>query len=229
MLKDRQVATEYVVEYIMVCCSYRGYWKSQGRPSEKGIARDTAATVDWIINDSKIVNGDPKPVAVALWGQSIGAAFATGLAARQELFSTKLSLKALILETPFVSIRAMLVTLYPQKWLPYRYLWPFLRNHLDSWTALGDMKEGARHHGTQLPKILILGAGRDELVDREQTRKLEQRCIGLKLAVQRKDVGGALHTEVMGYHAGRIAVTETIQSAVVQDDDRPESGPHNTS
>lgn len=217
MLKDSQVATEYVVEYVMVCCSYRGYWTSQGRPSEKGIAKDAAATLDWIVNDVKTRDHDSVPIAVALWGQSIGAAVATSLAARQELFSTKLGLKAVILETPFLSARTMLVTLYPQKWLPYRYLWPFLRIHLDSWKALGDMKEGVRYYGLQPPKIVILEAGRDELVDREQSAKLEQRCISLGLPVRKKFIRGALHTEVMEYHEGRNAVAETIQNAIMQD------------
>src|SRR4051794_33675624 len=39
---------DYPVKYIMVCCSYRGFWTSNGRPSEKGIALDAEATLRWI-------------------------------------------------------------------------------------------------------------------------------------------------------------------------------------
>jgi hypothetical protein len=57
-------------------------------------------------------------------GQSIGAGFATNLAAQTEPSMSNLALKTLILETLFLSVRAMLETLYPQKWIPYRHLWP---------------------------------------------------------------------------------------------------------
>lgn len=36
------------VRYIMVCVSYRGYWTSKGRPSERGMAKDAVAALEWI-------------------------------------------------------------------------------------------------------------------------------------------------------------------------------------
>ena len=73
------------------------------------------------------------PSRLIVWGQSIGAGVATNLAARLTTTDHTVPIDALILETPFLSIRAMLETLYPQRWVPYKHLWPFLRNHLDSW------------------------------------------------------------------------------------------------
>lgn len=114
--------------YTVLCLSYRGYWTSQNRrPSEKGLMKDASAAVSWIVaNESRRnkTNGlDRTPVV--FWGQSLGCGVATNCAA-QHFRSQHLELRALILETPFTNVRDMLVALYPQKWLPYRYLYPFL-------------------------------------------------------------------------------------------------------
>jgi hypothetical protein len=87
-----------------------------------------------------------------------------------------------------MNIRDMLVTIYPQKWLPYRYLWPFLRNHLDSWRALEQISQNP---STSLPKIVILEAERDELVPKSHGDALEKRCIDLGLDVKRHVIRGA--------------------------------------
>lgn len=198
----------------MVCCSYRGYWTSKGRPSEQGICKDAAAALQWIVSHhDHAVKSLDGTIPVVLWGQSIGAGVATSLAVQQQLFMSGLSLKLLVMETPFISIRAMLETLYPQKWLPYRYLWPFLRNHLDSFKALGSMKENAGQSGLKPSSILILEAGKDELVPKLHGALLEKRCIDLGLQVRKKIVGGALHTEVMVRPEGRLAVVEAIEEA----------------
>jgi acetyl esterase/lipase len=179
---------------------------------------DAAAALNWIKNNSQDQNDHAVPVII--WGQSIGAGVASSLAASQ--FPSGLSLKALILETPFLSIRTMLETLYPQKWLPYRYLWPFLRNHLDTWKALGLVHE---RFGAKTPYVLILEAGKDELVPSSHGEMLERRCRELGLNAKKKVVGNALHTEVMVRQEGVLAVVETIREVaqgVHEEDQRPE-------
>lgn len=42
-------------------------------------------------------------------------------------------MQGLILENPFASIPEMVKALYPQRWLPYHYLTPFV---LDRWNAV---------------------------------------------------------------------------------------------
>jgi uncharacterized protein len=197
--------TNTPVRYIMVCLSYRGYWTSKGRPSESGIAKDAIAAVDWIASQHR---ADPSSrVPVILWGQSIGAGVATNLAASHELLFKDVDIKLLILETPFTNIRDMLVTIYPQKWLPYRYLWPFLWNHLDSWQALGRITE---ERSSSLPKVVIIEAGKDELVPKSHGDRLEKRCIDLGLNIRRHVIRGALHTEIMSRPEGRIIAAEAI-------------------
>jgi acetyl esterase/lipase len=147
---------------------------------------------------------------VIIWGQSIGAGVATNLAAQQDPLSGDLLLKGLILETPFLSARAMLETLYPQKWLPYRYLWPFLWNHLDSGKALDLLGDKFKATGARAPGILIVEAGKDELVPKSQGDTLERRCLEAGLKTQRTAVGNALHTEVLVRPGGRNAMVEAI-------------------
>jgi alpha-beta hydrolase superfamily lysophospholipase len=219
MLRHSPSETAQSITYVMVCLSYRGYWTSQGRPSKIGIAKDAAAALSWIKTDhyskaNQNSHGTKNQlIPVILWGQSIGAGVATNLAAQHELFTESLDLKALILETPFISIRAMLETIYPQKWLPYRHLWPFLWNHLDSLNTLGLLAKRTAKSGLKLPDILILEAEKDELVPNSHGDSLEKRCLDLGLNIRKKIIHGALHTGVMDRSEGRTAVVEAIRKA----------------
>jgi acetyl esterase/lipase len=172
---------------------------------------DAAAALKWVGEHERRSGAKNRETPIVVWGQSIGSGVASILAARQDLFSEGLVLKFLILETPFLSIRAMLETLYPQKWLPYKYLWPFLRNHLDSDRALGIMQQSCTANHRTPPRVLILEAGRDELVPKEHGDALEARCNELRLDAKRQAISGALHTEVLVRSGGSKAVAEAIQ------------------
>ncbi|OTA80875.1 hypothetical protein M434DRAFT_401565 [Hypoxylon sp. CO27-5] len=201
----------------MVCLSYRGYWTSRGRPTEKGLNIDAAAALNWISQlhcdfHGKGDQGSGPAAKVVLWGQSIGAGVATNLAVETPM-PANVHLDSLILETPFTSIRAMLEVLYPQKWLPYRYLWPFLRNHLDSWKNLGIISNKYRGED-YLPQVFILEAAKDELVPPELSQKLYDRCLDVKLPVTRKAVAGAFHNDTMFRGEGRRAVSDFLSHRI---------------
>ena len=142
-------------------------------------------------------------------GQSIGAGVASvGLA--NLLNSGTGSLQpfcGLILETPFVDLKAMLLALYPQKFLPYRYLAPFLWSTWDSKTALRKIGQS-----NQNLKVLMLEAGNDEIVPSGQAEILERVCREMHLEVERRTVAGALHTEVMVKGQGRSLIAKFVQS-----------------
>ncbi|KAI0109045.1 Alpha/Beta hydrolase protein [Nemania sp. FL0031] len=214
MLK-REMATEHKsARCTMVCLSYRGYWTSRGRPTEKGLRLDSAAAIDWISQmhqrtSSENSRGLRIPAEVVLWGQSIGSGVATNLAAERPM-PENLHLNSLILETPFTSIRAMLEVLYPQKWLPYKYLWPFLRNHLDSWKNLELITSIYSVESSAMPEILILQAAKDELVPAELSQKLYDRCVELQIPVRRGSVNGAFHNDAMFRTEGRKIVSQFI-------------------
>lgn len=190
--------------YTIVALSYRGFWKSRGRPSQGGIELDAEAALRWVHT-----RYDPGQTKIVVWGQSIGAGAATvslaNLLRDGKGHSSRIS--ALLLETPFVDLKAMLVALYPQKFLPYRYLTPFLWSTWDSKTALRVIGESK----SQL-SVLILEAGDDEIVPTGQAAILEQVCKGTQMTVDRKVVAGALHTEVMVKGQGRKYIVNFLQS-----------------
>ncbi|KAL1386937.1 Alpha/Beta hydrolase protein [Phyllosticta capitalensis] len=198
---------EHSMRFTLVAPSYRGFWKSRGRASQRGIERDAKATLEWVRqaygNDANIV----------LWGQSLGAGVAANLAAWHvnkppaQTPTHRSKIAGMILETPFIGIKEMLLALYPQKWLPYRYLWPFLRNFWDSDEALREIAMSPRK--MDLP-IQIITAGSDEVVPANQADHLHILCEDLKLDVRRKDITGSLHNEVPDRVQGRETIAAFI-------------------
>ncbi|KXT05245.1 hypothetical protein AC578_8420 [Pseudocercospora eumusae] len=196
------------VEFVIVALSYRGYWTSSGRASQAGIEKDAQAMLQWI---QKTYASPGVDLQIMLWGQSIGSGVASTAAATYvtDQAKDKPPLTALVLETPFTGIKSMLLALYPQNWLPYKYLWPFLWNHWDSEVALRRIAEsGCR------PKILLLPATRDEVVPRDEVDKLESICNELRLPMNRKDVVGALHFEATIRTDGQEAVARFVADTI---------------
>ena len=74
---------------------YRGYGKSSGRPSEKGLYIDALCAYDHLINTEKT-----KPEDIVLLGRSLGCAAAIETA-------TKRDARSLVLESGFLSVRHM--------------------------------------------------------------------------------------------------------------------------
>ena len=147
---------------------------------------------------------------IIIWGQSIGA----GIAAKATADWTKRpdtdrDISGLILETPFVTVRRMLAALYPEKWIPYKYLWPFLRSSWDSEEALRTVAASDKS-----PRLLLLPAGRDEVVPAGEADYLEQVCQKLQLDYRRKDVSGALHVEASTRLEGRQAIVNFMHSTI---------------
>ena len=122
---------------------YRGYGRSAGSPSEKGLERDARA-----IYDAAKSRGFP-PESIVAFGESLGSAVAVGLAAERPC-------GGLVLETPFLSVREMARRHYP--FVPGA----LIRTRFDS---------GAGIAGVRAPKLFLV-AERDEIVPPEQGRRL---------------------------------------------------------
>jgi hypothetical protein len=75
----------------VLAIEYRGYGHSEGKPSERGLYRDASSAYDYLINEKHI---DPK--MIISFGQSLGTAVASNLAAQRQV-------GAVILEAPFPS------------------------------------------------------------------------------------------------------------------------------
>ncbi|KAL7275022.1 hypothetical protein RUND412_002057 [Rhizina undulata] len=207
-------------KYTLLAPSYRGYWSSTGRPSQPGIEKDSAAIFSYIAAhhpDSEII----------IWGQSIGCGvLLQGLSGHISSSASPekmVKVRGIILETPFLSIEEMLIALYPQKWLPYRYLAPFLRNHWDARSALRRIFGGGRGE-VDVGKVLVLQGGRDELVPEYHGVEIEKIVDelsggktmggGKKKVVERVVVRGALHVECMSRPQGRNAVVRFIEKVL---------------
>jgi fermentation-respiration switch protein FrsA (DUF1100 family) len=83
---------------------YRGYGKSEGRPSEEGTYRDARAAWRHLVE----ARGTP-PDAIVVWGRSLGGAIAAALARER-------TPRLLVLESAFTSLREVAAHLYP--WAP---------------------------------------------------------------------------------------------------------------
>jgi fermentation-respiration switch protein FrsA (DUF1100 family) len=188
------------VRFTMVALSYRGYWTSSGRATEPGIKLDAQAALQW-------VKDNHPHASVVLWGQSLGAGVACAAAEHHLSQSGSQSLQGLILETPFTSVSSMLLALYPEKWLPYRYLSRFLRSHWDSTVAL--QRIAGAEAGRQ-PQVLLIAATRDEIVPAEEAEKLQRVCEEASLGFRRVNVIGALHNEATTRREGQEAIAKFV-------------------
>jgi len=74
---------------------YRGYGKSKGSPSEKGLYLDAEAMYDYLLNKKNVL-----PQEIIAYGESLGGAVAVDLAGRHEL-------RGIIIEEGFTSARDM--------------------------------------------------------------------------------------------------------------------------
>ncbi|KAE8149484.1 Alpha/Beta hydrolase protein [Aspergillus avenaceus] len=226
------------VEYTILALSYRGYWTSSGRATQSGIELDAQAFLDWVLETYTTPDTD---LRLILWGHSLGSAIASKATAtylsRQhdthpsikstENNTSQHPISGLILEAPSSSIKDMLISLYPQKWLPYRYLWPFSWNHWDCTTAMDRLARWRDHRDTvqgkhescevdipsprrTIPPILLLSVQNDEVIPPHVADGLEADAKRLGLSLERKDVKGALHTEAPIKLDGREALVQFI-------------------
>lgn len=124
---------------------YRGYGRSEGSVSEEGTYIDAQAALQYLRSRNDL---DPK--RIVLFGRSLGAAVAAELATREDCL-------ALILESPFVSVREMARVAFPA--LP---IGPFLRIRYD---IIEKVKK------VNVP-ILILHGDQDEVVPFAQGKKV---------------------------------------------------------
>jgi len=94
---------------------YRGYGRSEGRPTEAGCIGDGIAAQNWLANRTGSQPGD-----IVLMGRSLGGAVAVAVAAEQ-------GARALILENSFPTMPEVAAVHFP--WLPVRWA---MRNRYDS-------------------------------------------------------------------------------------------------
>lgn len=87
---------------------YRGYGKSQGKPSEDGLKLDGEAVANWAFGNDAIAKAFIDQKNVYLFGRSLGGAVAAHVA-----YKCKLPFKGVIIENTFASMGSLVDTLYP--------------------------------------------------------------------------------------------------------------------
>lgn len=101
------------VGYNVLIIDYRGYGKSSGTISEKGLYLDGEAAFDFLLQKGF------SPENIVVFGRSMGTGVATELAIQHK------NIKALLLETPFTSLKAVAQStapyLLPVLWLKYDF------------------------------------------------------------------------------------------------------------
>ncbi len=132
---------------------YRGYGRSTGRPSEKGIYADTQAAYDYLVDEEKI-----PPGRIVLAGHSVGAAAAIDTAVKNDI-------GGIIVESAFTSTRDMSKGIFPMSLISF--LLPANYNNLEK-IAKSDA-----------PKLFIHGQD-DEIVPFEMGRRLFDASMGPK-------------------------------------------------
>ena len=123
--------------------AYRGYGASEGSPNETALVEDAVALFDEVRR-----RHPDQPIAVI--GRSLGSGVASALASQRPV-------ARLALVTPFDSMAAVAQSHY--RWLPVRWL---LRDRYDSARALR----------SYAGPILIVRAGRDEVIPAANTDRL---------------------------------------------------------
>lgn len=90
---------------------YRGYGKSEGKPSEKGTYRDAEGAWNYLVREKKV-----KPEEIIVFGRSLGGGVASYLAKKYQP-------RALIIESSFTSISDIARALFPRlpSILPLRF------------------------------------------------------------------------------------------------------------
>ena len=157
---------------------YRGYGQSEGTASEEGTYRDATGALEYLRSRRDI---DAR--RIVFFGRSLGAAVAADLAAREECH-------ALILETPFVSVREMARVALP---LP---IGPLLRTRYDVLEKIRSVRA----------PLLVLHGDQDEVVPYAQGKRVFEAAPGPK---EFYTIRGARHNDT--YRIGGDAYFQALK------------------
>jgi fermentation-respiration switch protein FrsA (DUF1100 family) len=101
---------------------YRGYGRSDGRPTEEGVYADTRAAFEWLVEEKEIPAED-----IILFGRSLGGAVAVDLA-------TKVTCGGVVVESSFTTAAELGRKLFP--YFPVKFLLHFKFNTLEKISSL---------------------------------------------------------------------------------------------
>ena len=167
--------------YNLLLLDYRGYGKSEGRPSERGLYRDGEAALLHLKSRAGV-----DPGRIVVWGRSIGAAVAVHLAAGDG--GSLPGVAGVILESPFTSVPDLLrsgghyALLAMSRFGTYRF-------------------DSAARIGRVAAPVLVIHGTDDEIAPFELGRRLFESAPGRKELVA---IRGGGHNDLWALHADEI-------------------------
>jgi fermentation-respiration switch protein FrsA (DUF1100 family) len=187
---------------------YRGFGRSEGRPSEQGLFMDGAAAWDWL-RGRAAAEGLP----AAMLGKSLGSAVAIHSAA--ELSGTGDEPLALVLDSAFTSMREIVTSLAPM--VPWQ-------QHVDP-ALFGKTPDDSPTLASAIPRLyeslektpriacptLVVHGGRDTLVPLEHGRRLYNALPGPK---KMEVIAAAGHNDISIYPQYMAAIVGFLKEAV---------------
>lgn len=141
---------------------YRGYGKSQGNPSEKGLRLDGEAIASWAFSNDTIAKQYIDQNNVFLFGRSLGGAVAAHVAVKM-----KLPFKGIIIENTFSSMGSLVDTLYPMLKMIKDYM---LKNKWETTNIIDSIPY----------PILFCRSEKDELIPKVQMDELYEKAKSAK-------------------------------------------------
>ncbi|MCJ1420170.1 hypothetical protein MMC32_006527 [Xylographa parallela] len=131
----------------VVTFDYRGFGRSNGTPSERGMILDALAVVDWAIKIAEI-----PPSRILIFGQSLGTAVSIAISEHFALQTPPVVFTGAVLVAPFVDVATLVATYRVAGLMPilspfakfpllFDYLSSFIR---DTWTSKDRFAEYAR-------------------------------------------------------------------------------------
>jgi abhydrolase domain-containing protein 12 len=135
-------ALTYTSRYHVLAIDYRGFGRSTGSPTEKGLIIDAATVVNWAVQTAGV-----PPSRIVILGQSLGTAVSTAAA---EYFAKEgTDFAGIVLVSGFSSLPTMLshyaISGYVPIMLPFR-VWPWLLHQVmrvivDKWESANRLRE----------------------------------------------------------------------------------------
>jgi fermentation-respiration switch protein FrsA (DUF1100 family) len=141
---------------------YRGYGKSSGRPSEKGLYQDGLAAYNHLIEERHL-----RPGQIVIFGRSLGAAVAIEVGLQKEV-------RSVIIESAFTSTKDMA-----------RTIWLF---SLFSYLMPANFDNQKKIAGLDVPKLFIHSEG-DEIVPFSMGQKLFETAMAPKYFLPLRGAG----------------------------------------
>lgn len=168
------------LELDLIAVPPRSYGLStNARPNQRALLSDYRAVVKHVTSKyAELDKRDRVQTKIVWYGHSLGASIATCLLAgvsKQDFDARKIVCDGLIFENGFSSIKGMVRTLYPQRFLPYYWLTPFVA---DDWNAVDAFQPDKKDHTiiNTVPKLFI-ASEKDEMVPTEMVKRVYERAV----------------------------------------------------